>query len=205
MSFNTIKNRVRNEYEEKRSRFICDLIPCLSIEDLKTHIKMVKDEFPDATHHCYGYIGIPFSNEIEFKDDGEPAGTAGASILNTLKSNSLEGVLAIVTRYFGGIKLGANGLSSAYAKAVQKSINNAKIVCMENSCYISFALDYSSFELLKKNSNFTFNIVSLEYQSDVNIILALPKASLEEFVQYLSGLTSSDFQVKIIKEDYVSY
>jgi len=205
LKYKTILNKIRHKYVIKKSRFICDLIPCNDLEEVKKFLNEVKNEFPDATHHCYAYIGLPGTNEIEFKDDGEPSGTAGMPILNMLKVNNLEGVLSIVTRYFGGIKLGANGLSTAYATATNEAISKAKIVEAIYSLYVSFSLDYSKFEALKANKNIDFDIIEVEYGKEVNIVVAVSKENYEEFESLISNLTSSKLEAKILKEDYHYY
>jgi uncharacterized YigZ family protein len=205
LRFETISNKLRHEYIIKKSRFICDLMYCSSLENVKIALNNIKNEFPDATHHCYAYIGLPGSNEFEFKDDGEPSGTAGMPILNALKINGLEGVLAVITRYFGGIKLGATGLSAAYAKATQEAISKAKKVEAIYSLFLTFSLDYSTFEMLKANKNLTYDIVEIDYGQEVNITVAVPKENFEDFKNLVYGLTSSQFEVSIIKEDYHYY
>lgn len=205
MNFLTVGKPLRHEYIIKKSRFICDLLYCDNLDSLKEHIENIKKEFPDATHHCHGYIGLPGSNELDFKDDGEPSGTAGMPILNALKLNELEGALAIVTRYFGGIKLGATGLSSAYAKATQEAISLAKIVEAVYSLFVCFYIDYSIYEILRANKSLKFDVTKVDFEHQVRLTVAVPKHSFEEFKNLVSGLTSSDFNPDIVEEKYHYY
>ena len=118
----TIQFNCDNDIVIKNSRFICYLIK-ISNKDITPYIDKIKNMHPKATHYCYGYI----YNDIELcSDDGEPGGTAGMPILNVLKKENLNYVLAVVVRYFGGIKLGAGGLVRAYTKAVSETIKLAQ-------------------------------------------------------------------------------
>lgn len=120
----TIESEISCEIEIKNSRFICYLFPIMD-EDINQFLNHVKDIHPKATHYCYAYIqdGIKHSS-----DDGEPGGTAGMPILNVLEKEDLNYVLAIVVRYFGGIKLGAGGLVRAYTKSVTETLKNASYI-----------------------------------------------------------------------------
>lgn len=111
----TIKENSKYELIVKNSRFITLLYKVSSWSDALDILGKVREEYPDATHYCYGFI----ADEVErCSDDGEPSGTAGMPILKVLKANNLNYILGIVIRYFGGIKLGAAGLIRAYSKGV---------------------------------------------------------------------------------------
>ena len=112
---NTIKETIENTLIIKNSRFITIIYNINDINDIDKYLKLVKDKYKDATHYCYAYI-LP--NNIKCSDDGEPSGTAGKPILDVLTKHNLNFVLAIVVRYFGGIKLGAGGLIRAYSKCI---------------------------------------------------------------------------------------
>ena len=121
----TIKENTKYIKEEKKSSFIALLYKVDSIDDVTKYLSLVKDEYKDATHYCYGYI---VGESSKFSDDGEPGGTAGAPIMNVLVKNNLTNVLCIVVRYFGGIKLGTGGLVRAYTKACSNVINSDNLV-----------------------------------------------------------------------------
>ena len=111
----TIKEKTVNEIVIQKSRFICVLDKLENKDDLENILKEIKNTYKGATHYCYAYI---INSSQKYDDDGEPSGTAGNPILNVLKFNNLNNVVAIVIRYFGGIKLGAGGLVRAYTKSV---------------------------------------------------------------------------------------
>ena len=108
-----------NEIIINKSRFICLTYNVSSVNEVNKKINEAKNKFKDATHYCYAYIIGP---NAKMSDDGEPSGTAGVPILNVLQKENLQNVLCIVTRYFGGIKLGAGGLVRAYSKACKEGL-----------------------------------------------------------------------------------
>lgn len=115
--------RGAGEYEEKRSRFLAEVIPVGSEEAAKAHIASVKKKYPDARHHCWAWV-LP-DGSFRWSDDGEPGGTAGAPILEILRGGNVYGVLCVVTRYFGGTLLGSGGLVRAYSKAAAAALADA--------------------------------------------------------------------------------
>ncbi|TLG73866.1 YigZ family protein [Culicoidibacter larvae] len=124
----TIEQKLVHEIVIERSRFICTMIPVTSNEEAQQELAEIKKQFWDATHNCSAYI-IGCNAEIQrYSDDGEPSGTAGIPMLEVLKKNHIYNVLAVVTRYFGGIKLGAGGLVRAYSKSVSATVAIASLV-----------------------------------------------------------------------------
>ncbi|EKF75172.1 hypothetical protein A11A3_04310 [Alcanivorax hongdengensis A-11-3] len=103
-----------------KSRFIAWLRPVNSREQALAEVTLARQQYPDASHHCYAYLlGEPASAQAAMNDDGEPSGTAGKPIFNVIQHKAISDVLVIVTRYFGGVKLGAGGLVRAYAAAAE--------------------------------------------------------------------------------------
>lgn len=121
----TIKDEVVTQQEIKKSKFITYLMPVETEDEAKDYLKLVKKMHPKATHHCSAYIvkGIERSN-----DDGEPASSAGLPMLEVLRGNRMEGVIAVVVRYFGGTELGVGGLIRAYGSSVTLGIQEAEIL-----------------------------------------------------------------------------
>lgn len=125
MSYQTLKQAVTARLEIKKSEFIAYAYPVTSREDAMFHVEQLRVKYPDARHHCWAYIiGDPNNTtSAGFDDDGEPNGTAGRPILNVLQHKSIGNVIIIVVRYFGGIKLGAGGLTRAYAGSAQAAVD----------------------------------------------------------------------------------
>ncbi len=130
----TIESAFRaEEFKVKGSRFIADIFPASSKEEIEKYLSAIRKEFYDATHHCYAFrLGIHAEN-IRAADDGEPAGTAGKPILLALSSKELTDCLLIVTRYYGGTNLGTGGLARAYGEAAQLVATGAKM----NTIYLT--------------------------------------------------------------------
>ncbi|BFM01407.1 YigZ family protein [Psychrobacter alimentarius] len=125
MSYQTLKRAVTARLEIKKSEFIAYAYPVTSRENAMFHVEQLRVQYADARHHCWAYIiGDPNNTtSAGFDDDGEPNGTAGKPILNVLQHKSIGNVIIIVVRYFGGIKLGAGGLTRAYAGSAQAAVD----------------------------------------------------------------------------------
>ena len=129
--FYSVKSEFTREIVISRSRFICTLKPVSDAADAQEFIKSIRKRYPAATHYCYAYIANEGGTEQKFSDDGEPQGTAGQPMLEVLKKRATYKTAAVVTRYFGGIKLGAGGLVSAYTRSVAEALDTKCITC----CY----------------------------------------------------------------------
>lgn len=139
----TIKEDGQAELEIKKSRFICSLKRIESEEEAKEFIQMIKKEHWKANHNCSAFV-LGEQNEIQrSSDDGEPSGTAGVPMLEVLKKNELMNVAAVVTRYFGGTKLGAGGLIRAYSGAVANALHEIGIVQGILQQEVFTTIDYS--------------------------------------------------------------
>ena len=159
----TIKNDLNGELIVNKSRFITYVYKVNNILEVNEKIDELKAKYKDATHYCYSYI---IDNIKRFNDDGEPSHTAGMPILNVLESKNLNYVLAVVIRYFGGIKLGAGGLVRAYTNAVSNTISNEFIIPIKKMLTKRIAFDYSYINkinyILKENK-----ITYKEFDKDV--------------------------------------
>ncbi|WP_288996450.1 YigZ family protein [uncultured Psychrobacter sp.] len=126
MSYQTLKNPVTARLEIKKSEFIAHAYPVSSREQAMFHVEQLREQYPDARHWCWAYIiGDPDNTtSAGFDDDGEPNGTAGRPILGVLQHKSIGNVIIVVVRYFGGIKLGAGGLTRAYAGSAQAAVDH---------------------------------------------------------------------------------
>lgn len=149
-SFISIKDNVQTELLVKKSKFICNLIKVDTQEEAENIIKKLKKKYFDARHNCVAYRVIEDERVIEkASDDGEPSGTAGGPMLNILKKNNLCNVVAVVTRYFGGILLGTGGLVRAYSDSLLNSVEISEKTekCIGNEYQVM--LDYNNLETFK--------------------------------------------------------
>ncbi|HNX00420.1 MAG TPA: YigZ family protein [Candidatus Cloacimonadota bacterium] len=138
-------------YEEKikRSRFIAHLCPAQSMEEVRGFISAISTEHSTANHNCWAYI-LGDKAEIEHaSDQGEPPGTAGKPMLNMLKKHELSNVVAVVTRYFGGTKLGIPGLIDAYSHIVDQAIQRASIIPLVHIVEFQYVVNYQNHDLIK--------------------------------------------------------
>jgi uncharacterized YigZ family protein len=143
----TVESALRApEFKVKGSSFIADIIPAANKEAIEQALTGIRKEFYDATHHCFAYRLGPTGSILRAADDGEPSGTAGKPILLILTSAQLTDTLLVVTRYYGGTKLGTGGLARAYAESAQQAVSMAKIrkVLLMQELTLTFSYDDSS-------------------------------------------------------------
>ena len=149
-SYLTVAGETEVRAEIKRSEFIATIAHVEDGESAEAFVKAVRKRFTDATHNCYAYISDERGNETRFSDDGEPGGTAGQPMLEVLKKRGLMRTAVVVTRYFGGIKLGAGGLVAAYTDGVSKAADAAGTVTMTECARITFRCGYADLPLLEQ-------------------------------------------------------
>ena len=180
----------------KKSEFITTLIPCYHKEEIKDYLELYSD--PDATHNCYAYI---VENLEKANDDGEPSQTAGLPMLNVLQKQGLSNIIAIVTRYFGGIKLGAGGLTRAYSQSVAQAIMEANIIETEPVDLYEIILDYhftKKYEHLMKMNN--IKCIHIEYTDKVVYHCYIRNT---HFLESIQDLTSNNYEYKVLRTDYI--
>ena len=148
MEFRTIKEDGQVQEEIKKSRFICHIKRVTTENEARNFIQTVKKEHYKATHNCSAFILGERSEMKRSSDDGEPSGTAGVPMLGVLENHQLTNVCAVVTRYFGGIKLGAGGLIRAYSSNVALAIKEIGIVHIKEQLGLRIALSYSQYQEL---------------------------------------------------------
>ncbi len=148
MEFRTIKEDGQVQEEIKKSRFICHIKRVTTEEEARNFIQTVKKEHYKATHNCSAFILGERSEIKRSSDDGEPSGTAGVPMLGVLENHQLTNVCAVVTRYFGGIKLGAGGLIRAYAGSIALAIKEIGSVHIKEQLGLRLTLSYSQYQEL---------------------------------------------------------
>ena len=146
MEFKTIKEDGMVQEEIKKSRFICHVKRVYSEEEARAFIAAIKKEHYKATHNCSAFIIGEKSDIKRTSDDGEPSGTAGVPMLGVLEKHELTNLCVVVTRYFGGIKLGAGGLIRAYAGSVALAIKEIGLVEIKEQAGLRLQLSYSQYQ-----------------------------------------------------------
>lgn len=135
-----IKENTNYKLEVNKSIFYTDLVKVYSKDEVINELNKIKEKYKDATHYCYAYI---IDDLKKSSDDGEPGGTAGVPIMESLNNKELNYILCVVTRYFGGIKLGAGGLVRAYRKATIDAINNSSLLDLVDGYEIKLEVNYN--------------------------------------------------------------
>ena len=146
----TIKETVKTTQIINRSEFITSLYHVESVDEVQTILQNTRKTYYDATHNCYAYILGDSQDVKKSSDDGEPSGTSGTPILNALEKNELTDVLCIVTRYFGGIKLGAGGLVRAYSSSASLAISGATFQTLKTVLKLEIQTSYQQVNLILK-------------------------------------------------------
>ncbi|MTV82414.1 YigZ family protein [Secundilactobacillus folii] len=193
----TIKTSGSHELDIKKSQFICHLQRVTTKEDADAFIETIRHQNTKANHNCFAYM-IGEHNEIQREsDDGEPSGTAGVPILEVLKKMNLHNLVAVVTRYFGGIKLGAGGLIRAYSNATSRAIESVGLVKLVLQTSVTMTVSYSNFEKLGYFlEQQKIAIEDTAYTAQVKVEVAVDTPDLEalknDVMNLLSGQTTFD-------------
>ena len=170
-------------------------------EDAREFIQQIKKKFFDATHNCSAWILGELGDKQKSNDDGEPGGTAGNPILETIKKNELTNICVVVTRYFGGIKLGAGGLIRAYSHSASLGISAAEILQMKTFKKISATVEYN---LSAKLENFLrqkkIRVEKIDYAEEVTFDVLISPLEVEKFLSEVTELTAANFLSEIGEE-----
>ncbi len=190
-------NRSRTEFIERKSRFITTLQRVETVEEAEAFIAEIKAEYPDATHNCAAYrIKDPLVER--FFDDGEPGGTAGMPMLDVLKKQDLFDVAVVVTRYFGGILLGAGGLVRAYSKGAADGVAEAGTALMELGARLKVNCAYSLYDRLQRMPELQrAEILNTEFGADVSVELMLRVSEVERLTRSLADLSAGNASLKL--------
>lgn len=202
--YRTIYKKGIDEIIINKSRFIGYSMPIDSEEDALKFIEEIKTLHRDATHNVYGYV-VGDDNSIQrYSDDGEPSGTAGIPVLEVIKKEDLRNVVVVVTRYFGGIKLGTGGLIRAYTKGAKIGLESGIIVDKVLFRKVKIRVDYT---LYGKIENYLQNkgiiIEDTIYDDAVNIIVYIDYEGFNSFIDIMEDLTSATAIIDDIGEEYL--
>lgn len=190
----------------KKSRFITNLIPISSGANAEEELKKITKKYSDATHNCYAYISNIIATEQRFSDDGEPQGTAGIPMLEVIKKREIYMTLAVVTRYFGGVKLGASGLVSAYTESVVKALEVADVRTFIYSDIEKAEVSYSiAPKIAQLITDFGGKIIATNYDQNVKIEYAVDSSKSLELKGKMIDFSAGKIKFESIKTDFVDY
>ncbi len=204
MNYFTIAKECEVSYEILHSIFISNTKRVESMEEGMSFVQSIKKKYSDATHNCYA-INL-FNSEQKCSDDGEPQGTAGQPILQTIKKNNITNIACVVTRYFGGIKLGAGGLVSAYTRSTVDGLTASGSLEMIESVVGSLTLDYSLYAIVNKHFfSIKCKILDTKFSDVVTINFAIPLENKNTLDERISLITSGKNHINYIDKGYFSY
>lgn len=184
----------RTEFTEKRSRFIGHVWPVDSEEQARARIEETKKQHYDARHNCWCYQIR--GGAVRYSDDGEPQGTAGQPMLNVFQREGVENVCCVVTRYFGGILLGAGGLVRAYTQSAKDALDAAGISVVRRWVSMELPCDYGRFESMRREVlSFGGVVENVDYGADVVLSCLLPEERAEDFAARILDVSAGTIQV----------
>lgn len=186
----TINGETSVEIEINKSIFICHLSHVESQVDARKYIEKIKAQYSDATHNVSSYLVGKTAEAGHYDDDGEPSGTAGLPVLDVFRKNNITNFVCVVTRYFGGIKLGAGGLIRAYSKSASEALKLLEIVPIIEYKTIQFSFHYpylNNIELLLSE----YEILERSFTTDVKLTVRIPVNEVEQITIKLINLTNN--------------
>ena len=202
MGYLTIKKQSNDEFEEKKSRFIGYIKRVESEEEAKEFVQEIKSMHKMATHNCWAYVIGENLGVQRYSDDGEPQGTAGIPILEVIKKSGLTDCAIVVTRYFGGIMLGAGGLTRAYTKGASTAVKAGGIVEKVKGKPINIKINYDligKLQYICGENNWI--IENTEYAEDVTITLILEISEGIKAVEEITEATNGKALINLGEED----
>ena len=196
--YNTIKYTTEGEFKDKGSRFISYAFPFQNEEQLKSHLKALRNIHTKARHFCYAYKIGNDSNNFRTSDDGEPGGSAGKSIFNAILSQSLSNVLVVVVRYFGGTLLGVRGLINAYKTAATLALKVAEIetIYLKDIWILNFSFENLN-DLMKITKEYNLAIIKQEYHPTCSFEIEINKNETTEILAKFKKLRAFEITLKV--------
>lgn len=200
----TVKTEGSHEIVIQKSRFIGHVKRVETEEEAIHFVQKIKKEHKDATHNCSAYMIGEHDLIQKASDDGEPSGTAGVPILEVLKKKGLKDTAVVVTRYFGGIKLGAGGLIRAYSGSASQSIDEIGVVKRQLMQLAEIHIDYT---LLGKVENelrqSAYTLRNIDYADRVVLHAAFQSGQEEEFQAYVTDMTNAQAEIRLGGQEYI--
>ncbi|MGN1115949.1 MAG: YigZ family protein [Candidatus Ornithomonoglobus sp.] len=207
MSKREIYKTVAEESEtliiEKKSKFISHVKPVDNEADALAYLNKIRSEYADARHNVYAYV-IDENNIFRYSDDGEPSGTAGMPVLDTIRKSGLVDVIVVITRYFGGTLLGTGGLVHTYSTSAKKGLEESGIITRTMCDIISVKVSYDMVGKLQYTlAADGFSVEDTLYENDVTFFISSPKKDTERLMARLVDITSGRAEIKTVAQKYV--
>jgi uncharacterized YigZ family protein len=188
--------RIEIEFTENGSRFITSVSPAFSVEEAQSFISLIKDKYPDATHHVPVFlIGHGSATVAHCSDDGEPPGTAGKPALAVLRGSSLGDITLVITRYYGGTKLGTGGLVRAYSDSVRMALEALPRARKISTTSLMFVIPYSMYEKTRLIVHNHHGIIKdQDFGADVTLTAQIEDSCVDSFKNHMVELTHGDIE-----------
>ncbi|ROQ63090.1 putative YigZ family protein [Streptomyces sp. 840.1] len=201
--YRTVARAGVHEAEINRSRFICALAPAATEREAQEFVARIRKEHPAANHNCFAYVIGADASVQKASDDGEPGGTAGVPMLQMLTRREMRYVVAVVTRYFGGVKLGAGGLIRAYGGVVGEALDAIGTLTRQRFRLATVTVDHQRAGRLENELRATGRTVrEVRYAEAVTIEIGLPDADVAEFRRWLADATAGEAELELGGEAY---
>lgn len=202
-SYKTVKMLGEAIFTDRKSKFIAHTKPVKTEEEALCFLQEMRSQYSDANHNVYAYI-IDENNTFRYSDDGEPGGTSGMPVLDTMRNQGIVDVITVVTRYFGGTLLGTGGLVHAYSTSAAQAIANAQIITRVLCESFSVKTDYNlSGKVQYLIASKGYLLENTEYTDDVEFTVSLKKEETERFKKELADITRGKAVIKKLCEKYV--
>ncbi len=203
-SFITVRSESETEHIVNRSRFIGRCFPVATEAEAAERIAEIRKKHWNATHNCFAYRIGRMAETARFSDDGEPSSTAGKPIMDVLAAKDITNVLCVVTRYFGGVLLGAGGLVRAYSRSAADAVAQAGTVRKTFAICVSISMDYQNYSASEAYVRSRANICGSDFGERVELKAFVPEAELDTFESELTELTNGRIRIERTQiADYV--
>lgn len=203
--FITVNKDGKFEEVITKSRFLSRAYRVENEQDVQNALLTQKKEFPDARHHCWAYILGEKGMNMRYSDDGEPQGTAGQPMLEVIKKRNLTNTLVVVTRYFGGILLGAGGLARAYTSGAVGALNDAGVATFADTFFIDVTLEYNTFSKNEKKirQKQEIRIENIDYLQAVTLHCLIKVQDRQESENFFVSLSDGRAKIQEIKREFI--
>lgn len=202
-SYRTVSRESQTLMIEKKSKFISNVCPVDNEEDAIAYLNKIRSKYPDATHNVYAYV-IDENNIFRYSDDGEPSGTAGMPVLDTIRKAGLVDVIVVVTRYFGGTLLGTGGLVHAYGASAKQGLLEAGIVTRSLCDIVDVRVDYTLVGKMQyKIASDGYILEDTVYENEVTFKICSPIENTDRLINEITDLTNGKAVCETTNKKYI--
>ncbi|MEK5206243.1 YigZ family protein [Psychrobacillus sp. FSL H8-0510] len=204
--YHTIQGYGESEIIIQKSRFLTYVSRAETEQQAQDFINNIKEKHKSANHNCSAYIIGEHDNIQKANDDGEPSGTAGVPMLEVLKKQGLQDTVVVVTRYFGGIKLGGGGLIRAYGKATTEGIDAAKVVERKLHHLMKISIDYTWLGKVENEvRNSAYPLKEINYAELVEVMVFTKADEEETFINWMAEMTNGQAKVELVEKEFLEF